>query len=230
MNCDQALVSIVEADLATLHREDTPIGRHVHACERCAAVVRMLQRETAALTSLVATVPLAMPAGAPARARARRPQTLRWISLAAVSGVLMYVVLLRASADTRVPMVAQRPSAPHDAAPPSPASSAPASVALVTNPAVATRSPRQGALPPRPLRTVPPDAVPIPLGRPIVAERTVSEPTVAVAVPIANDAVPADSSLAPERDVIARHAIALPQSNPRVTVLWLSPSPPRPLP
>ncbi len=230
MNCDQALVSIVEVDLASLHQDDTPLGRHVQACERCAAVVRMLKRETGALTSLVATVPLAAPANGTRRAHAPRPQTLQWVSLAAVAGALMYVVLLRTPAANRVPMVAQTPSASHDAASPPPATSAPASVAPVTKRLVATRPARQGALPPRPLGKVPPDAVPIPLSPPIVAQMTVSEPTMAVPVPITNEVAPADSTPASERGVIARHAIALPQSNPRVTVLWLSPSPPRPLP
>lgn len=228
MNCDQALANIVEADLAALHREDTPLGRHVQACERCAAIVRMLQRETGALTSLVARVSLTAPTSGARRARTTRPQALRWASLAAASAALMYVVLLRAPADNRVPMVPQLPSAPHEAAPPPPASPASASVAPVANRAMATRPVRQDALPPRPLRAVPPDAVPIPLSPPIVAQRMASEPM--MAVPIANDVVPADSAPASERDVIARHAIALPQSNPRVTVLWLSPSPPRPLP
>jgi len=229
MNCDQALVRIVEADLSALPREDTPLGRHVQACERCAAVVRMLERETGALTSLFASVPLAAPTDDTARVRARTPHVLRWASLAAASVVLLYVVLLRPSADGPVPFAALS-SVPHEAAPTPPASSAPASVAPMANRAVATRPARQDTLPSTPLLAVPPDAVPIPLSAPIAAERTVPEPTTAVPVSFANDAGLADSSPASVPGAVARHPIALPQSNPRVTVLWLSQSPSRPLP
>lgn len=228
MNCDQALVRIVDADLGLLLREDTSLGRHVRECERCGAVARMLQRETGALTSLFATVPLTAPAGGTTRARASRPQTLRWASLAAVTGVLLFVVQLRAPADSSVSTVAQLPSTPHVAAPPPTPPSAPASVSAAAHRAMATRPVRQGGLTPTAQRTVALDAVPIPLSSPIVAQRTVVEPT--MPVPIANDAIPTDSARSSEQDAIARHAIALPQSNPRVTVLWLSPSPPRPLP
>lgn len=229
MNCDQALVRIVEADLSALPREDTPLGRHVQACERCAAVVRMLERETGALTSLFASVPLAAPTGDTASVRVRTPHVPRWVSLAAASGVLLSVVLLRLSADSPVPFAALS-SAPHEAAPPPPTSSTPASVAPMANRALATRPAPQDTLLSTPLLAVPPDAVPIPLSLPVAAEMTVPEPTIAVPVSFASDAVLADSSAASEQGAVARHPIALPQSNPRVTVLWLSPSPSRPLP
>lgn len=229
MNCDQALVRIVEADLTVLQGDDTPLARHVQACERCAAVVRMLERETGALTFLFASVPLAVPTGDTARARPRTPHVLRWVSLAAASAGLLYVFLLRPSASSPVPF-AVLSSDPREAAPPPPASPAPPSVAAIANRAVATRPPRQDSLPSTLLRAMPPDAVPIPLSAPIAAERTVPEPTIAVPASFANDAVLPDSSAASEQGAVARHPIALPQSNPRVTVLWLSPSPSRPLP
>ena len=230
MNCDQALVAIVEADLATLFHEDTVLGRHVHACGRCRAVAEMLHRETGALTSLVATMPLVVPTVATPRARASRPPALRWVSLAAVTGTVLFVVQLRAPADSRTPMVAQLPSTQHVAAPPPTAPSAPASVPSVANRTMAMRVARQRALTPTLRPTTTRDAVPIPLSSPIVAQMTVAEPTMPVAVTVTNDAVPADSSRLAEQDVVARHTIALPQSNPRVTVLWLSPTLPRPFP
>jgi hypothetical protein len=227
MNCDQALVGIVEADLATLFQEDTVLGQHVHACERCRAVVDMLHRETGALTSLVATMPFVVPTVGAERARASRRHVLGWVSLAAVTGTVLFVVQLRAPADKRTPMVAQRPSTQPVAAPPPTAPSAPAPVPSVANRTMTLRVARQRALTPTPRPTATLDAVPIPLSPPIVAQMTVAEPTMPVPVTVTNDVVPADSSRSAEQDAVARHTITLPQSNPRVTVLWLSPTLPR---
>lgn len=231
MNCDRALLAMLDADLSVLRGErSTPLGRHLGGCARCQRVASRLTADTMRLARAVS-------APSVVRSRERAGRRASWAvagTLLAAASIAWVVFVDHAEVVMPAKQAVDRPTAGRvvSAQPALPASSSATGNAPVasdpravpgglhTRRASASRpvTVRQGSL-----AATPVNAVPLPMPEPIrtapiLPERAaVAQPYRAVAA-LTSDEQSTEGRATPP----APASIVRPSNHPNIIVVWQS--------
>lgn len=215
MTCENALLMLLDADLAALVRDNSsPLGRHLAGCARCQAIVARLQADTSRLAAMTgARTELAAP---------RRHSGLRRRAIWLAPIPLAAAAVLAFVASSRVPAIVA-PAAQTGAAlthAPAPAAPPTASVSA-SRPSRGTDAPDRR----RPRAAAAPAPVDVAVGHRWTPTRIeVGGPFLAKSVaplPVAFDADPSDGELtAADVATPGGRVVVLRPGNTNITVVW----------